>query len=202
MKRGVALALKAWDHPRMKLTFELREVGPKELAAMTGLSPAMQRDWRRAGHIPKTDDGWASFDLPAVAAIALRKAFVDARFGPSFAEAILADPIAPRVINSIVWFMVEADEWWVAPGVAQAVNAAATNRAASVDQIAGVALRDTGRLLVLSPADQQYSLKNQLDSPDFIGGVVVQMTVDLAELARRVVGGAEAPLIRVTGEAT
>ncbi len=55
-----------------------REFTPKEAAAVTGVSPTLQRDWRRRGLLPeKKEVGWTSFTLEDVIQMSVMKAFAD-----------------------------------------------------------------------------------------------------------------------------
>ena len=56
----------------------IREFTPKEASVISGVSPNLQRDWRRRGLLPeKRQEGWASFSLTDVIQLTVMKAFSD-----------------------------------------------------------------------------------------------------------------------------
>lgn len=58
-----------------------REFSPAEVAKVTTVSPALQRDWRRRGILPeRATDGWSSFELTDLIEIYVLKFFADAGF--------------------------------------------------------------------------------------------------------------------------
>lgn len=106
----------------MHVDVEFATFAPKDLTAITGLSPAMQRDWRRAGHLPSREAGWASFSLMDVCAIAVRKLIADAGLGPAFANTLLDGHNGHLLVASVRWWALEAQDvgdWLV--GTEQAV---------------------------------------------------------------------------------
>ncbi|MDR6708373.1 hypothetical protein J2X73_002752 [Novosphingobium sp. 1748] len=50
----------------------LNQFLPRELALATGLSTDLQRVWRRRGHLPEREEGFAHFNSVDVAAISVR----------------------------------------------------------------------------------------------------------------------------------
>jgi len=51
-------------------------VRPSEASKMTGVSAALQRDWRRRGILPQSEgDGWNSFQLSTVIEMTVMRAF-------------------------------------------------------------------------------------------------------------------------------
>lgn len=66
--------------------YHYREFTPSEAAAATGVSTALQRDWRhpRRGVLPEREaGGWARFTLNDVIQMAVLKAFSDAGYAVS-----------------------------------------------------------------------------------------------------------------------
>lgn len=100
----------------MHFEVDFANFAPKDLTAITGLSPAMQRDWRRAGHMPSREAGWSSFSLMDVCAIALRKLIADAGLGPAFANILLDGDNGRQLVASVHWWALEAQdvEDWLA----------------------------------------------------------------------------------------
>lgn len=86
------------------MTFTLTTFTPGEAERITGLSTAMQRDWRHRGFLPK-NDGHARFDAFGLAAMLVLKIFSDRGIGPQFAE-----KITEITSRSIVWTALELPE--------------------------------------------------------------------------------------------
>lgn len=58
-----------------------REFAPKEAAEITGVSVALQRDWRRRKVLPeKKEAGWAKFKLADIIEMLVMKSFSEAGF--------------------------------------------------------------------------------------------------------------------------
>src|SRR3546814_3700256 len=56
-----------------------REFSPAEAAEITGVSTALQRDWRRRGILPENADGkWTRWDLNDIIKLSVMKLFSDA----------------------------------------------------------------------------------------------------------------------------
>jgi hypothetical protein len=99
----------------MTSPFTLTLFTPGEAEKITGLSTAMQRDWRHRGFLPK-NEGHARFDAFGLAAMLVLKIFSDRGIGPQFAE-----KITEITARSIVWHalsppdMFEGDLDWEQP---------------------------------------------------------------------------------------
>lgn len=65
---------------------------PKEAAALTGVSPVQQRDWRRHGFLPSAGDGWTEYDAAGLARLYLIKAV--STMGPVAQGSLVADALA------------------------------------------------------------------------------------------------------------
>ena len=88
---GLATLFHAWYPPRMEHpVFELTEFSPGDVAKITGLSPAMQRDWRRRGFVPSNEGARATFDPFEVASLLGMKLLADQKIGPAATSAIAA----------------------------------------------------------------------------------------------------------------
>ena len=70
---------------------------PAQAADMTGLSPAMQRNWRQAGHIAARTTETALFAPRELAAIRIMVVLRDVGLGPALSRSI-AEQAAPSVI--------------------------------------------------------------------------------------------------------
>lgn len=109
-KCGVANGSKASYVPRMNFVPQFRSFTPKDLTSITGLSPTMQRDWRRNGYLPPRESGWSSFDLEEVSKVALLKVLADAGLGPGFGNDVISGDVGRAIVRSIGWWVVEAEE--------------------------------------------------------------------------------------------
>lgn len=183
----------------MIVNYSVREVGPKELASMTGLSPAMQRDWRRVGHITKEDAGWSSFTLQDVAQIALRKTLADSGLGAVVTKPIFESDELQAILASVTWWMIEADQWDVSAETANAIGAADVDRFRLVEQITGVASGAVSRLLIFTPASGTVVLQNEGFTVDDFRPGVVQVVVQLDDLGQRAARLAQRALVTVEG---
>lgn len=96
----------------MAITFTRidREFSPSEVEAITGVSTALQRDWRRRGILPqKTDGKWSRFGLDHLIEIMVLKTFSDAGFSVKDVAEISKMAILPTLYfisedpNSTFW---------------------------------------------------------------------------------------------------
>jgi len=85
----------------MSTPFTLTHFTPSEAAQITGLSAAMQRDWRHRGFLPK-NDGHARFDLFTLAVMMVLKLFADRNIGPQAVKTI-----AEITARAIAWHALE-----------------------------------------------------------------------------------------------
>lgn len=94
------------------LTFREERFSPAELAACTGLSPSMQRDWRRHGHLRSEYRGSATFSARELAEVRLMVLMRQMGLGPSKSRS-LADLVAP----SVLWLaLADWPESWAVDG--------------------------------------------------------------------------------------
>lgn len=61
---------------------DLTTFTPGEVEAVSGLSTVMQRNWRRHGYLPSTNDGHARFNAFDIARLMVMKMFSDHGVGP------------------------------------------------------------------------------------------------------------------------
>lgn len=84
-----------------------RDFTPSEAEAITGVSVALQRDWRRRELIPSTNDGkWARFTLDDIARLSVMKKLSD--FGMSIKGAAEVFSITSVPVNAHLLAMPEA----------------------------------------------------------------------------------------------
>jgi DNA-binding transcriptional MerR regulator len=62
--------------------YTLSAFTPGEAGAITGVSPDLQRDWRRRGYLPASGDGHARFDLYQLAHLFFLRTMADRGIGP------------------------------------------------------------------------------------------------------------------------
>lgn len=85
---------------------------PAEAAACTGLSPAMQRNWRQAEHLPARTTGVALFSPRDLAEIRLMVVLRDVGLGPA-----LSRPIAEEAAPSVIWLALTSHPaTWIVTG--------------------------------------------------------------------------------------
>lgn len=66
---------------KTNISIDTREFTPAEVAAITGVSVSLQRDWRRREILPeRKKEGWTRFTLTDVIEIRVLKFFADAGF--------------------------------------------------------------------------------------------------------------------------
>lgn len=92
---------------------------PAQAAVCTGLSPAMQRNWRQAGHIPARTTDMALFSPRELAAIRIMVVLRDVGLGPA-----LSRTVAERAAPSVIWLALSdhPTTWTIAGDAKQADN--------------------------------------------------------------------------------
>lgn len=100
------------SHRSESFTYREGLFTPAQAAACTGLSPAMQRNWRQAGHIAGRTTEVALFGPRDLAAIRIMVVLRDVGLGPA-----LSRPIAERAAPSVVWLaLLTYPETWTVSG--------------------------------------------------------------------------------------
>jgi hypothetical protein len=66
-----------------------------EAEKLTGVSTAVQRDWRRHGHIPKESEGWTNYDLLGLSRLLLLNLF--SRYSTPAKSVEAVNYVAPAV---------------------------------------------------------------------------------------------------------
>lgn len=90
------------DNPAWLLTFKLTEYTPAEVEAMSGLSVAMQRDWRHRGFGPQFEKH-ARFDIVQVAELLFMKVCSDQGKGPALSH-VHARAVALTLIKNALTY--------------------------------------------------------------------------------------------------
>lgn len=185
----------------MQLDVEFATFGPKDLTAITGLSPTMQRDWRRAGHLPARDAGWARFSLMDVCAVAVRKVLADAGLGPMFGKTLLDGPSGQALIASVLWWSLEAQdvgEWLVGaePRLASEVRAFDEHdHFGMINAVTGLHPSDRLRVVTFNPITGLLASDTNADEEE----VAMTFTLRLDVIGRQIASRADRSLIKVLG---
>lgn len=175
----------------MDVVAQFRSFTPKDLTSITGLSPTMQRDWRRNGYLPPRESGWSSFDLEEVSKVALLKVLADAGLGPGFGNDVISGDVGRAIVRSIGWWVVEAEEAkaWVAdlsPSTASEILALdANDHFGLVSQITGLDVADRLQAVQVDPIKRTISAGIGATADEAPDGVI-SLTVRLDALGRQI----------------
>jgi hypothetical protein len=170
-----------------------RKFTPKEAGLVSGVSPALQRDWRRRGVLPpREDQGWSSFDLSDVIKMTVMRAFSESGLSLKAAEVMAAMAILPVLSDFCRWEDVAVFEGVELPQEVQERTRTGSVRGISPDQ----------QFLFASLPSEEFPkgarLAKLADAEAIMGraksfhGVVV----DLYGLAHHIARVAPLPLIR------
>lgn len=186
----------------MQFEVEFATFGPKDLMAVTGLTPVMQRDWRRAGHLPAREGGWAKFSLLDVCAVAVRKVVADAGLGPAFGKTLLDGPSGPVLVASVMWWALEAqdvNDWLVDLDEALAGEVRALDAKDHFGLIYGVTGIDpSSRLRVIAVDPHSGVLTSQTEGdPAGDEDLAIALIIRLDTIGRQLATRAERSLITV-----
>jgi hypothetical protein len=197
--------LKPWYMTRMDFHVEFTRFRPKDVAAVIGLTTAMQRDWRRHGFLPaRPGGGWSSFSLVEVTRLAIRKAIADAGLGPAFANLVLESADATTIgYAPIYWAIVECDATWAVSGgsnrseaVARELKDLADNdRLDLASRLCSVAT--PARYVTIAPASQTLHLSVDLPDPGQFALDAVTITLNLESIGCLLAARAPRPLALV-----
>lgn len=72
-----------------------RTFTPKEAAEISGVSPVLQRNWRRRGFLPVRNDGWAQFTVSDIVRLCAMKILADTGISIEAARQIAATACDP-----------------------------------------------------------------------------------------------------------
>lgn len=84
------------------ITFEPTQFTPADVARITGLTTAMQRDWRQRGFLAKSDKH-ARFEAPEVARIMVMQALAQRTIGPRESYTVASQFSAVVVECALIW---------------------------------------------------------------------------------------------------
>lgn len=80
-----------------------REFTPSEVAQVTGVSTALQRDWRRRGVIEGRSDGWNKYKLSDVIKMTVMRAFTQSGISLETAEGLSFMAVLPVIATLSRW---------------------------------------------------------------------------------------------------
>lgn len=171
---------------------------PAQAAACTGLSPAMQRNWRQAEHIAERKTEVALFSPRDLAAIRIMVVLRDVGLGPA-----LSRPIAERAAPSVVWLALATyPETWTVSGNPE--DAAAYRDL--LDRNSDRHLREMAGLTA-SPAlygiaqGKTVHFFTTLDEAAFDEDDEVETVIKFSAVAKRIAKAATQPLMTVIAPA-
>jgi len=89
----------------MKFTVKTitHEYSPSEVARVTGVSTALQRDWRRRGVIKGRSDGWNKYDLSDVIRMTVMRAFTQSGISLDTANSVSSLAVLPVIDELARW---------------------------------------------------------------------------------------------------
>ena len=166
---------------------------PAQAALCTGLSPAMQRNWRQAGHIaPRTSD-IALFSPRELAAIRIMVVLRDVGLGP-----LLSRSIAEEAAPSVIWLALsDHPETWTVAGDTKNADSYRDRVLADdggLREMAGL----TGPAFAFGIAQGgSVDLVSDIDAESFGEDDEVESVVKLAAVAKRIASTISQPLVTV-----
>lgn len=166
---------------------------PSQAALCTGLSPAMQRNWRQAGHIAARTGDMALFSPRELAAIRIMVVLRDVGLGPAISRSI-AEEAAPSVI------------WLALSDFSQTL--VITGDAKKAEDVRRRVMLDDGGLREMAglhgPAYSfgiaragDVDLVSDIDAGSFGDDDEVESVVKLANVAKRIASTITQPLVTV-----
>ena len=167
---------------------------PAEAAACTGLSPAMQRNWRQAEHLPPRTTGVALFRPYDLAVIRLMVVLRDVGLGPA-----LSRPVAEAAAPSVVWLaLVDHPQTWTVAGPPEEAEAYRRR----LEKIGDRHLRDmaglTGRAFAYGVAQSgTVQFFSDIDGETFNDEDEVESVIKLRAVAARIAREAIQPLFTI-----
>ena len=168
---------------------------PAEAAACTGLSPAMQRNWRQAGHLPARTTGVALFGPRDLATIRLMVLLREVGLGPA-----LSRPVAEEAAPSVVWLaLTDHPETWTVAGPPEAADAYRQR----LETLGDRNLRDMaglmGRAFAYGVAQgKTVQFFSEIDSETFNEDDEVESVIKLGAIAARIAREATQPLFTIS----
>lgn len=170
-----------------------REFSPADAERVTGVSVALQRDWRRRDLLPKNETGkWTSYDLGDIIKLSVMKAFADAGFSVQYVADMAGMASLPT------YAAIEA-----LPGAVEIIGDEISDKLRTTILHAGTTRGARGRYLVMASTgvggkpqigrvEDLEQVNNFLDDCNAINCAIL----DFERLAQRIADRAGLPLIR------
>lgn len=97
---------------KISFSYQVMMLTPAKVEHCTGLSTAMQRNWRKAGHLPQRTSGVTLFEPAELVAIRLMIIMRSMGYGPSISR-----PFAELAAPSVIWLVLSdyPESWEVDP---------------------------------------------------------------------------------------
>lgn len=180
------------------LSVSSREFSPSEVAAITGVSVSLQRDWRRREILPeRKSDGWSRFSLEDVALIYALGFFTAAGFYVKDAK-----PWASMAVLPVLSIFARTPEAYAMSG--------APEREPAMRDLVNARTQGVGldyRFLVIAHANAgQPALAYRVQDIELLGALAAKAQapgysiLDLEVMARRILEAANGQLFKVTCE--
>ena len=180
-----------------------REFSPAEAAEITGVSTALQRDWRRRGILPeRKSEGWSRFSVTDIIEMYVLRFFSDAGFFVKDVREITGAAVLP-VLN-----ILQRE-----PGAIEIEGADISPKLRDLILAAGVATESHGRFLVIfhrpRAGIRDFALTwGRFEDLARIDAILVERDaegctcLDLTTIASRIIEQAALPLFRAEVEQT
>lgn len=168
---------------------------PAQAAACTGLSAAMQRNWRQAGHLPARTTGVALFGPRDLAMTRLMVVLREVGLGPA-----LSRPVAEEAAPSVVWLaLADHPETWTVAGPPDEAYAYRQR----LEKMGDRHLRDmaglTGRAFAYGVAQGgAVQFFSEIDGDTFNENDEVESVIKLRAIAARIAREATQPLFTIS----
>lgn len=178
------------------MTFSVKTVTrtytPSEAAKITGVSPALQRDWRRRELLPETKkEGWANFSLDNIIEMSVMKAFSDGGISVLAAREMASTAVLPTLRNIVHKDEAVSFEGDVFPAQLKEHSITGFIRGGDGDYLFAPLPVVSGTPEVYrfaSPADIEKTLET--------GSSFYGIIIDTINLADKIISNSELPLIR------
>lgn len=164
---------------------------PREVERMTGLSTAMQRDWRKRGFLSSLQGKHARFTADEVAALFIMKLLADGGLGPAVSHR-LAQPAA----RALLMYGTDTFAALEVEGPAEAVDEyskAYASDTAEWEIASGMKVEDLQRYLVFVGPDKLFTT-NDLNSFAAERRPGPMLILDLDDLGKKLAARAPRPL--------
>lgn len=170
-----------------------RDFSPSEAARVTGVSTALQRDWRRRGVIEGRSDGWNRFQLEDVISMAVMRAFTQSGISIETAAVLSSLAILPVIATLSRWSDTAVFEGDTLPENEQdRVRSGAVKGASEDEQFSFVALPERAEDPIAARLDALADCERLMSKNRSFHGIVM----DHYGLAHHIASNCDLPIIR------